>query len=47
MPIDILFGSARLREALDADTPPVDIAAGWTSELDEFRHIRERFLLYA
>jgi uncharacterized protein YbbC (DUF1343 family) len=46
MPIDILAGSERLREAIEADIPPRDIAAEWTPGVDEFLDIRRRYLLY-
>ena len=45
-PIDILYGSARLREAIERGTPPADLAAGWAADVDAFRAVRERFLLY-
>jgi uncharacterized protein YbbC (DUF1343 family) len=46
MPIDILAGSDRLRQAIDADVPARDIAAEWTAPTDEFNRVREAFLLY-
>ena len=46
MPIDILAGSGRLREAIEADIPARDIAAEWTAGVDEFLAVRERYLLY-
>ncbi len=46
IPIDILYGSDRLRRDLEDDRPPAEIAAGWTAAVDAFREIRERFLLY-
>jgi uncharacterized protein YbbC (DUF1343 family) len=46
MPIDILAGSGRLREAIEADIPARDIAAEWTAGVDEFLAVRRRFLLY-
>ena len=45
-PIDLLFGSPRLRDALATDTTPVEIAEGWAGEINNFMKIRERFLLY-
>ncbi len=46
MPIDILAGSPRLREAIEADVAPREIAAEWTAGVDRFLRTRERFLLY-
>lgn len=46
MPIDILAGSARLREAIEADTPAREIAAEWTEGARDFEGLRGRFLLY-
>jgi uncharacterized protein YbbC (DUF1343 family) len=46
MPIDILAGSARLREAIETDTAAREIAAEWSAGVEAFRALRERFLLY-
>jgi uncharacterized protein YbbC (DUF1343 family) len=46
MPIDILAGSAELREQIDAGVSARDIARSWTASTDAFRKIRARFLLY-
>jgi uncharacterized protein YbbC (DUF1343 family) len=45
-PIDILFGSDRLRLALDAGESPQAIAAEWTAPVAAFNAVRARFLLY-
>lgn len=45
-PIDILYGSDRLRQAVDADVSPDRIAADWPAEEEAFRNLRQRFLLY-
>jgi uncharacterized protein YbbC (DUF1343 family) len=45
-PIDLLYGSPRLREALASGTTPAEIADGWTAQLNAFLKIRQRFLLY-
>lgn len=45
-PIDILFGSDRLRRALEAGVPPREFAAEWTAPVAAFNAIRARFLLY-
>jgi uncharacterized protein YbbC (DUF1343 family) len=46
MPIDILYGSSELREALAAGRSAPEIAAGWAQALDSFRQLRETYLLY-
>ena len=46
LPIDILAGTARLREQIDHDVVGRDIASTWTSEVVEFDTTRRRFLLY-
>ena len=45
-PIDILSGSDHLRRKLDADVPYATIADTWSTSLDSFLPIRDRFLLY-
>ena len=44
--IDLLFGSARERTALDSDVPWRDIAALWCAEEEEFAERRRPYLLY-
>jgi uncharacterized protein YbbC (DUF1343 family) len=44
--IDLLFGSDRPRLALENGATPAAIAAGWEGELQQFRRLRERYLLY-
>jgi uncharacterized protein YbbC (DUF1343 family) len=44
--IDLLFGSDRERQALDAGAPWRDIAAAWDAEEAEFAARRAGFLLY-
>jgi uncharacterized protein YbbC (DUF1343 family) len=46
MPIDILAGSAVLREQIDAGVDARAIAAGWQEDEGAFRKLREPFLLY-
>jgi uncharacterized protein YbbC (DUF1343 family) len=46
-PIDILFGSSALRDALNADTSPAELAATWSADVEAFLEVRQRFLLYA
>jgi uncharacterized protein YbbC (DUF1343 family) len=45
-PIDILFGTDRLRTTLDADGDVRALVAAWEPEEAAFRKQRERFLLY-
>ena len=45
-PIDILSGSDHLRRKLDADVPYATIADTWSTSLNSFLPIRDRFLLY-
>ncbi len=45
-PIDILSGSEELRRQIEAGVAPTEIARGWESTVDEFRKVRERYLLY-
>ncbi|HUL75211.1 MAG TPA: DUF1343 domain-containing protein [Vicinamibacterales bacterium] len=45
-PIDILYGSARLREGLAAGASAAQLAHEWTDGVREFVKLRERWLLY-
>jgi uncharacterized protein YbbC (DUF1343 family) len=45
-PIDILYGSARLREGLERGQSASDLAATWLDEVAPFLAVRKRFLLY-
>jgi uncharacterized protein YbbC (DUF1343 family) len=45
-PIDILFGSNRLRLALEEGVSPRDIAAEWPGPVAAFNAVRAKFLLY-
>jgi uncharacterized protein YbbC (DUF1343 family) len=45
-PIDILYGSDRLRKAVDAGEPPASIMKDWDRDEDAFRRLREKYLLY-
>jgi uncharacterized protein YbbC (DUF1343 family) len=45
-PIDILYGSTRLREAVNAGDA-IALARSWPDEMAAFMTLRERFLLYA
>ncbi|MCX6537405.1 MAG: DUF1343 domain-containing protein [Acidobacteria bacterium] len=46
MPIDILAGSASLRQQIEAGVDPFTIAESWTAEVDAFNQIRHQYLLY-
>ena len=45
-PIDILYGSDRLRATLDSGTGVESLVAGWKAEEEAFRRTREKYLLY-
>jgi uncharacterized protein YbbC (DUF1343 family) len=45
-PIDILYGSDRLRITLDAGKDVGPLIASWASDEDAFRDLRRRFLFY-
>jgi uncharacterized protein YbbC (DUF1343 family) len=45
-PIDILYGSDRLRLGIDAGESPASIMSGWRRDEDAFRVLRQKFLLY-
>ena len=47
MPIDILAGSDALRKQIEADVPATEIASTWRSDEEDFRMLRERFLMYS
>jgi uncharacterized protein YbbC (DUF1343 family) len=46
LPIDILFGSDRLRHQFSSDVQATEISASWKDELEVFSKVRERYLLY-
>jgi uncharacterized protein YbbC (DUF1343 family) len=46
VPIDVLYGSPRLREAIAAGVSAAAIAGEWTAALEAFTALRRRFLLY-
>ena len=43
---DRLAGTDRIRTALESSAPATDIIAAWQPELQRFRALRERYLLY-
>jgi len=46
MPIDVMWGSDRLRRAIDAGATADDIAASWQDEVAAFTERRRPYLLY-
>jgi uncharacterized protein YbbC (DUF1343 family) len=46
MPIDILAGSAQLRQQIEAGESAAAIARGWSDDEAAFRRLREKHLLY-
>jgi len=46
-PIDLLYGSDRLRAAVAAGTPAAEIVASWEPRLSDFVELRSRFLMYS
>jgi uncharacterized protein YbbC (DUF1343 family) len=47
LPIDILAGSAAVREQIDANVPAEAIARSWEAGVAGFERIRSRFLSYS
>ena len=45
-PIDVLYGSATLREGLDAGTPAAELVRAWEPGVQNFLPIRAKALLY-
>jgi uncharacterized protein YbbC (DUF1343 family) len=45
-PIDILYGSDRLRRGIDAGDPAASIVADWPRDEAAFRELRQKYLLY-
>jgi len=45
-PFDVVSGTDKLRKAIEAGEPLKDIESAWMGRLDEFKKIRESFLLY-
>jgi uncharacterized protein YbbC (DUF1343 family) len=45
-PIDVLYGSDRLRREMGNGFDPRDLARSWEPELEAFGRVRERYLLY-
>ena len=45
-PFDVIAGTARLRAAIEGGEPLEDIIASWQAGLEEFKRVRESYLLY-
>ena len=45
-PVDLLSGGSRVREHLEAGKPVPDLVKEWQKGLQDFRELREDFLLY-
>ncbi len=45
-PIDILFGSDRLRTIVDSGGDVGALVMSWKADEDAFRRLREKYLLY-
>jgi uncharacterized protein YbbC (DUF1343 family) len=45
-PFDVIAGTNKLREAIERGDSIERIAESWTARLEEFKQVRERFLLY-
>lgn len=46
LPIDILAGSADLRKQIESGAPADEIAGSWHAAVEDFNHVRARYLLY-
>jgi len=46
MPIDILAGSASLRDQIESGVDPFTIAESWTPGVAAFARARQQYLLY-
>jgi uncharacterized protein YbbC (DUF1343 family) len=45
-PIDILYGTDRLRRGIEAGETGASLAADWPRSEDAFRELRQKYLLY-
>ncbi|MDH5298960.1 MAG: DUF1343 domain-containing protein, partial [Desulfobulbaceae bacterium] len=46
LPMDLILGDSRLRQAIEAGENLLELEAGWQEELREFDRLRRRFFLY-
>ncbi|MCX5871234.1 MAG: DUF1343 domain-containing protein [Deltaproteobacteria bacterium] len=47
LPMDLILGDQRVRKELEAGLPLREIEAGWQEGLQEFKHVRAKYLLYS
>jgi uncharacterized protein YbbC (DUF1343 family) len=47
LPMDLILGDQRVRKELEAGLPLREIEAGWQEGLQEFTHVRAKYLLYS
>ena len=45
-PFDVIAGTTKVREAFEQGTPIAELQESWQPELDEFKKLREEFLMY-
>jgi uncharacterized protein YbbC (DUF1343 family) len=45
-PFDVIAGSSKIREAIEANTPLSAIEENWKEELEAFKEVRERYVFY-
>jgi uncharacterized protein YbbC (DUF1343 family) len=45
-PFDVVSGTDKIRKAIEANTPLEEIESSWQTELEAFRQLREKYLLY-
>jgi uncharacterized protein YbbC (DUF1343 family) len=45
-PFDVIAGTSKIREAIEAGGSVDDLEAGWQEELQAFKRVRESYLLY-
>lgn len=45
-PFDVIAGTSRIREGIESGTSFADLISWWEPEVEEFRRVRENFLLY-
>ncbi len=46
LPIDLIIGDQKIREAIESFEPIESIEAGWSDGLREFEEIRKEYFLY-
>jgi uncharacterized protein YbbC (DUF1343 family) len=46
-PFDVIAGTTKMREAIEKGDSLEEIQSSWTTPLEDFRKVREAFLLYS